>query len=142
MDPVVIGSQVAIPSGSTIHGHVTDVSPGTKGLKVSEKGGTVTLSFDRVTTPQGYSTPVSASLTSIAKSGGKTAGIIGGSAAGGALLGKILGGSTKDAAVGAVLGGGIGTAIAAGTRGKELEIPAGTHLTLTVDQTVTMADRS
>ena len=140
--PVFVGDRLAIPTGSTIRGRVTDVVAGTKGLKVSEKGGAVGLSFDRVTTPEGHSTSMSASLASIASSTGKTAGIIGGSAAGGALLGKILGGSTKDAAIGAVVGGGIGTGIAAGTKGKELKISAGTPLALVLDQALTMTDRS
>jgi len=140
--PVLAGGRVAIPEGSTIYGQVTEVAPAKKGLKISEKGGAVALSFSKVTTPQGYSTPLSASVVSVASSSGKTAGIIGGSAAGGALLGKILGGSTKDAALGAVLGGGIGTGIAAGTKGKELVIPAGTHLVITLDQPLTIADRS
>ncbi|HKQ98245.1 MAG TPA: hypothetical protein VJV75_10250 [Candidatus Polarisedimenticolia bacterium] len=139
---IVVGNRVAIPAGSTIRGAVTQVLPGTKGLHVSEKGGAVVLSFDRVTTPQGDSEAMNASLTSMAKSGGKTAGIIAGSAAGGALLGKILGGDTKDAAIGAVVGGGIGTAIAAGTKGKELKIPAGTDLTLTLDEPLKIVDRS
>lgn len=141
-DPIVVGNRVAIPAGSTIHGQVTQVTQGTKGLKVSEKGGAVVLSFDRVTTPHGDTEQMTASLTSMAESGGKTAGIIGGSAAGGALLGKILGGSTKDAALGAVLGGGIGTGIAAGTKGKALKIPAGTDLTLTLDEPLRMVDRT
>ncbi|HEV8337158.1 MAG TPA: hypothetical protein VGR67_12135 [Candidatus Polarisedimenticolia bacterium] len=140
--PVLAGGRIAIPEGSTIYGRVTDVAPAKKGLKISEKGGAMALSFNKVRTPQGYSTPLSASLVSVASSTGKTAGIIGGSAAGGALLGKILGGSTKDAAVGAVLGGGIGTGIAAGTKGKELVIPAGTHLVITLDESLTIADRS
>jgi len=140
--PVVVGDRVAIPAGSTIHGSVTGVSPANKGLDISEKGGAVVLSFNEVTTPQGYSTPMSASLSRFAKSAGKTAAIIGGSAAGGALLGKILGGSTQDIAAGAVVGGGIGTGIAAGTKGKALVIPAGTDLALTLDQPLTIADRS
>ncbi len=140
--PVLVGNNIAIPEGSTIRGEVTSVDPATKGLKISEKGGSLVLSFDSVTPRGGGSTPLSASLSSFAKSGGKTAGIIGGSAAGGALLGKILGGSTKDAAVGAVVGGGIGTGIAAGTKGKEVVIPADTHLILTLDQSLTLTDRS
>jgi len=138
---ILVGGKVAVPAGSTIRGRVAEVIPGTKGMKISEKGGSVVLAFDRVTTPRGDSEPLSASLTSMASSTGKTAGIIGGSAAGGALLGKILGGGTKDAAIGAVVGGGIGTAIAAGTKGKELKIPAGTDLTLTLDQPLKMVDR-
>ena len=139
---VLVGNRIAIPAGSTIQGQVTGVGPASKGLNVSEKGGSVVLSFDKVTTPRGDSSNMSGSLTSIASSKGKTAGIIGGSAAGGALLGKILGGSTKDAVVGAVVGGGIGTGIAAGTKGKKLEIPAGTALAFTLDQSLNIADRT
>jgi hypothetical protein len=138
---VVVGDRVAIPMGSTIQGRVTEVLPGTKGLDISEKGGAVVLSFHELTTPQGDSTPISASISRMAKSKGKTAGIIAGSAAGGAILGKILGDSSKDVALGAVVGGGIGTAIAAGTKGKALNIPAGTELTMLLDQTVTIAAR-
>jgi hypothetical protein len=140
--PVMVGDRVAIPTGSTISGHVTGVSPATKGLDISEKGGAVALSFNKVTTPQGFSTSMSASLVRVAKSTGKTIGIIGGSAAGGAVIGRILGHTTKDTAIGAVLGGGIGTGIAAGTKGKELVIPAGTDLALTLDQALIIADRS
>ncbi len=139
---VLVGDEVAIPSGSTIHGQVTSVEAATKGLKVGEKGGTVVLAFTKVTTPNGTSSPLSASITSEAKSGGKTAGIIGGSAAGGAILGKILGGHTKDAAIGAVVGTGIGTGIAAGTKGKEVVLPAGTELLIALDQPLTIAGRS
>ncbi len=137
-DPVVAGNRVAIPPGSIVHGQVSQVVPARKGLK--EKEGHLALSFDKIVTPAGFSAPMSAGITGIApKSAGKTAGIIGGSAAGGAILGKILGGSTKDAAVGAVVGGAIGTGIAAGTRGKEAVIPAGSRLTIALDQPLTIA---
>jgi len=139
---IVVGDQVAIPAGSTIFGRLTGVDPATKGLKVSEKGGSLVFAFTKVTTPGGFSSPMSGSLTSVASSKGKTAGIIGGSAAGGAILGKIIGGHTKDAAIGAVVGGGIGTGIAAGTKGKEVVLPAGTDLAITLDQPLTVAQRS
>ena len=139
---IVIGDRVAIPAGSTVHGQVTGVDPAKKGLKISEKGGAVALEFNRVTTPGGDSVPMSGSLTSVASSKGKTAGIIGGSVAGGAILGKIIGGHTKDAAIGAVIGGGIGTGIAAGTKGKEVVLPAGTDLAITLDKPLTIAQRS
>jgi hypothetical protein len=140
--PIVIGDQVAIPAGSTVHGQVTNVDSATKGLKVSEKGGSVVLSFTKVTTPAGESSPMSGSLTRMASSKGKTAGIIGGSAAGGALLGRLLGGHTKDAAIGAALGAGIGTGVAAGTKGVEVVIPEGTELAITLDQPMTIVKRS
>lgn len=139
---IVVGDRVAIPTGSTVYGRVTGVNPATKGLDLSEKGGAVALAFTSITTPGGDSSSMSGRLTSVASSKGKTAGIIGGSAAGGAILGKVLGGGTKDAAIGAVLGGGIGTGIAAGTKGSELAIPAGTDLAITLDEPLTIAQRS
>lgn len=139
---VIVGDQVAIPSGSTFFGHVTGVDPATKGLKISDKGGGIVLSFTKLTTPNGSSSSMSGSLTSAASSSAKTAEIIGGSAAGGAILGKILGGHTKDAAIGAVVGGGIGTGIAAGTKGKELVIPAGAAVAVTLNQPLAMDVRS
>ena len=142
MAPVVVGDRVAIPQGSTISGRVTDVFAGKKGLKIGEKGGSVFLSFDQVITPQGTSAPMLASISSIARSKGKTGKIIGGSAAGGALLGKILGSNDEDVAIGAAVGGAIGTGIAAGTKGTELQLPAGTALTMTLDQAMTIATRS
>jgi hypothetical protein len=83
-----------------------------------------------------------ASISSIARSKGKTGKIIGGSAAGGALLGKVLGSNDEDIAVGAAVGGAIGTGIAAGTKGTELQLPAGTTLTMTLDQEMTIAART
>jgi len=137
-DPVVVGNRVAVPEGSTIHGQVSDVIPARKGLK--EKGGAITLAFDKVVTPAGFSAPMSASVSSVApKSTKRTAGIIGGSAAGGALLGRIVGKDTKGALVGAVVGGAVGTAIAAGTKGKEVEVPAESRLTIALDQPLTIA---
>ena len=134
-DPVVAGDRVALPAGSVVHGHVNDAVPARKGL--SQKGGSLGLSFDRVVTPSGMGTPMTATLSSIApKSTKKTAGAIGGGAAGGALLGKLLGKSNKDAAVGALIGGALGTGIAAGTKGEDVEFPAGSPLTIKLDRSL------
>ena len=132
VDPILSGDRVALPEGSTVQGQITEVVPAKKGLK--ESGGMLGLSFDRVTTPAGVSAQMSASLTQQAKSTAKKGGTIGGAAAGGAILGKVLGGDTKDAAIGAVVGGAIGTGIAAGTKGTEMKIKAGTEVTITLDQ--------
>jgi hypothetical protein len=132
VDPVVVGDRVALPAGAALRGTVTDVIPAKKGMK--ESGGSLTLSFDHVTTGSGQSVPVNASISEVAKSTKKKAGTIGGAAAGGALLGKVLGGSTKDAALGAVVGGAIGTGVAAGTKGTEMKIEAGTELTISLQE--------
>ena len=120
---ILVGDRVAIPAGSTIQGHVTAVDPATKGPEISEKGGALELVFTEVTTPVGDSATMSSSLTSLASSKGETAGI-----------GKIIGGHTKDAA--------IGTGIAAGSMGNDVLIPAGSALAITLDQPLTIAQRS
>jgi len=52
---------------------------------------------------------------------------IGGGAAAGAVIGGILGGG-DGAAKGAAIGGGAGTGVVLSTRGKEVTLPAGTHV--------------
>jgi len=136
VEAVIVGDRVVLPEGSTIEGTLTSVVPAKKGIK--ESGGAMTLSFDRITTPSGNSAAMAASFAQQAKSTGKKAGTIGGSAAGGALLGKVLGGSTKDAAIGAVVGGAIGTGVAAGTKGSELKLEAGTPMTITLEKPITL----
>jgi hypothetical protein len=86
-------------------------------MSSSAKGGFVVLTFDKVTTPEGFTETLAASLTSLAGPDGKIAGIVGGSAA-----------------------GVVGITVSAGIRGKELRIPAGTALVLTLDQPLEMAD--
>ena len=136
LEPVVVGDRVALAAGSTIEGTVTDVVPASKGIK--DSGGSLTLNFEKITTPTGETASMLASFSQVAKSTKKKAATIGGAAAGGALLGKILGGSTKDAAVGAVVGGAIGTGVAAGTKGTEMKIEAGTEFNITLDQPLTV----
>ena len=136
LEPVTVGDRVALAAGSTIEGTVTDVISAKKGIK--DSGGSLTLTFEKITTPSGESAAMSAAVSKVAKSTKKKAGTIGGAAAGGALLGKILGGSTKDAAVGAVVGGAIGTGVAAGTKGTEMKIAAGSEMTITLDQPLTL----
>jgi hypothetical protein len=137
---VTSGNRVPIPAGSRIHGAVSDATPAHKGLK--DKGGSITLTFDRLLAPGGSGSPLAASFTKAgASGGGKTAGAIGGGAAGGALLGKVLGKRSKDAAIGSVLGAAIGTGVAAGTRGEDVTLAAGSSLTLVLDQPLTLSVR-
>jgi hypothetical protein len=113
---IEVDGRVVIPAGSIVRGRLTQVIPGT-GMSSSAKGGFVVLTFDKVTTPEGFTETLAASLTSLAGPDGKIAGIVGGSAA-----------------------GVVGITVSAGIRGKELRIPAGTALVLTLDQPLEMAD--
>jgi hypothetical protein len=135
---VVIGDRVVIPAGSSVQGHVSEAVAAKKGL--SDKGGSLSLSFDKVVTPSGAAAPMSAVLTSAApKSTKKNAAMIGGGAAGGALLGKVFGGKTKDAVLGSLVGAAAGTGIAAGTKGQDVEMSAGSPLTIKLDQPIVLS---
>ena len=56
---------------------------------------------------------------------------IGAPAAVGAVVGGILGGK-KGAIIGTVIGGGAGTAVVLTTTGKEVSLPSGTEVTMTL----------
>ena len=65
---------------------------------------------------------------------------IGAPAAGGAIIGGLLGGK-KGAAIGAATGGGAGTAVVLSTRGKEVQVPKGTALTVKLSEPITVRVR-
>ena len=66
---------------------------------------------------------------------GKDAAKIAVPAGAGAIIGGIIGGG-KGAAIGATIGGGGGTAVVLTTRGPQIRVPAGTALSLPLDQEV------
>ena len=70
---------------------------------------------------------------------GKDAEIIVGSGVGGAILGKVIGKSGKATAIGGVLGAATGIGVAAMQKGYEVKLPAGTKLTIVLDNPVQVA---
>ena len=138
--PVLDGGRVVVPAGSTLHGRVSAVLPAKRGL--GDKAGSLSLAFDRLRTPDGAESPLSATVTREgASSGGRTAGTIGGGAAGGAVLGKILGRSSKNTVKGSILGAAIGTGVAAGTRGHDVDLAAGDPMTIRLNLPLTRTIR-
>jgi hypothetical protein len=129
---VVQDGIAVIPAGSVVVGSVTEAVPlGKIGGKAK-----LSLAFNKLELTSGRSAPISASFAETGKSEtGKDAATIGGAAAGGAILGRILSkhDKGKGTVLGAVVGGAVGTAVAAKTKGQEVEIPAGTPITLTLD---------
>jgi hypothetical protein len=125
--------KTAIPSGSKLHGQVTDIDEPHR----SEGKAHMTLSFDKVVTPDGRSYAlVTAPLAFEAKGdkisdeakvgiGGAIGGVVG------ALTSK---NKTKGAVVGAAAGAVAGGAIAVATKGKQLELAPGQALTVEVTQ--------
>ena len=132
-DLVVNGKTVA-KAGALVQGSVTEVVSGSRTI-----GGkpTLTLDFDSITS-EGGDRPMNARVTQVADKSdkaGDTAKIAGGAAAGGVVGHQI---SHKNGAIiGAILGAAAGTAAAKNT-GKEVVLPAGTVVGLTLDSPVTV----
>lgn len=135
-EDVVVDQKVLIPAGSTVSGQVVAAR------KLKAIGGRALLRvvFESVDLPEGDAA-IHASWGREGKSETKKdVATIGGATAGGALLGRVL---SKDheargTAVGAIVGGAAGTAIAAGTKGEEVVLPAGAQLALRLDAPVTV----
>jgi hypothetical protein len=130
---VMFDGMAVIPAGSVITGTVTEA------VSLKKIGGKAKLSLDftRVDLPSGGTALVHASMTHLGKSEtAKDAATIGGAAAGGAILGRVLSKNDRDkgTVLGALAGAAAGTVIAAKTAGQEIEIPAGTESTLTLDR--------
>lgn len=140
-DPVVarvtrdvrVGDRVAIPAGSRLHGEVTMVE---RGGRVRERA-RLGVRFTSVVLADGTRVPVETEtiFREGDAPGGESAAKIGGGAIGGAIIGGILGGA-KGAAIGSAVGAGGGTAaVMAGGR-NAATLPAGTPVTVRVEDPV------
>lgn len=138
---VMEDGEVAIPAGSEILGEVMEAVP------LGRVGGQakLELKFTDLVLPSGSSVPIDASFVQQGKSEtGRDAATIGGGAAAGAILGRILnkGHRSKGAVIGAVIGAAAGTVIASRTPGEEVVFPAGSVVTLKLDDSVRVKVRS
>lgn len=124
---VVDGTTVA-PVGSRVKGDVTSAQPSPKKGKAS-----VAFRFRTLVVP-GHDAPYSivAGVSRVAPSEKKDDVVtIGAPAATGAIVGGIIGGK-KGAVIGAVVGAGAGTAVVLTTAGKDISLPSGTEVTMTL----------
>lgn len=129
--PVVIDGVTAVPTGSEIIGAVSDVK---ESGRVKGKA-SIGFRFDRMVVRGDTHQIQTAAVTQDAqdkktddvKKGGIGAGL-------GAVVGGIAGGGT-GAAIGAVAGG---TGAVLGTKGREVEIPAGTVVNVLLQTPVTL----
>jgi hypothetical protein len=126
---------VVIPAGAKVTLTVT-------ALKVSEnKGdttGTLTLKPTAISI-NGASQPLPASISGVhtklegRKTNAGDIAKVGAGTAVGAILGRVIGGSTKGAVIGGVIGGAVGTQRAIETKDRDVVVPAGSTVTLTLD---------
>ncbi len=128
--------RVVIPAGSQVTLKIT-------AIKVSENksDSTGTLTIDPTSVSiSGTPHPISASITGVTTKleGRKTnAGDIAKVGVGtgvGAVVGRVIGGSTKGAIIGGVIGGAVGAQRAVETKDRDVVLPQGTTVTITLDQ--------
>lgn len=137
------GSTIA-PAGALIHGEIAELTRASRS-RAEEDRASVKLAFTSVETVAGEKT-LAATVTNVEslKAGSTTkrdALVIAGSAAAGAILGKVAGHDTKDAMIGGLAGAVVGTGVVMAQKGHELEIPAGSKVSLRSDQPITIVAR-
>jgi len=132
---VRVDGRVAIPAGAIVQGSVTEVD---KGGKVRERA-RLAVRFHTVVLADG--TRLNIRTDAIAREGqspsGESTAKIGGAAAGGAILGAILGGG-KGAAIGGAIGAAGGTAATMAGGRNAAVLPAGTTLSVRIQQPVSV----
>ncbi len=132
---VRIGNRVAIPAGSTVQGSVMEVERGGKVRDRARLG----IRFHTVVLADG--TKLNIRTDSVVREGTSPAkestAKIGGAAAGGAILGAILGGG-KGAVLGGTIGAAGGTAATMAGQRSPAILPAGSTVSVRVQQPVTV----
>jgi hypothetical protein len=127
--------RVVIPAGSQVTLQVTAIK---ESENKGDTTGTLTLKPTSIAI-NGVSKPLPASISGVTTKleGRKTnAGDIAKVGAGtgvGAVVGRVIGGSTKGAIIGGIIGGAVGTQRAIETKDRDVVVPQGTTVTLTLD---------
>jgi hypothetical protein len=131
---VVIDERTVLPAGTGVRGVVTSVA---RSAKVKGRASLafrfVSLSHDDET----YDIRTSSVSRQAEGTKRKDATKIGIGAGAGAIIGGIVGGG-KGAAVGTAVGAGTGTGVVLATRGEEVRLAAGTPVTVTLTEPLTV----
>jgi hypothetical protein len=132
---VLVGDRVAIPAGALVQGSVMEVE---RGGKVKERA-KLGIRFHTVVLADG--TRLNIKTDSVVREGPspskESAAKIGGAAAGGAILGAILGGG-KGAVIGGSIGAAGGTAATMAGSRQPAVLPAGSTVSVRVQQPVSV----
>jgi hypothetical protein len=127
--------RVVIPAGSQVTLQVTAIK---ESENKGDTTGTLTLKPTNIAI-NGVSKPLPASISGVTTKleGRKTnAGDIAKVGVGtgvGAVVGRVIGGSSKGAIIGGIIGGAVGTQRAVETKDRDVVLPQGTSVTLTLD---------
>lgn len=129
--PLQSGDRLVAPAGARVSGTVTEVVSGSKQIGAVPALG---LHFDQLELADGRQVAIRGELQQLGKSekGTDAAKIIGGAAAG-AVIGHQIKHGTKGQVIGGILGGAAGAVVAKNT-GAEVQLPAGSELTIALEQ--------
>lgn len=147
--PVFLGERMVIPKGSQVTGSISRIiRPGRfKGKAV------MNVLFQSINIPGRGQLPIVASLARVNSEGVggvRSEGTVEGEGSEGSDIGKVmmpglvgagigtLAGGGKGAALGGGIGAAIGLATVLATRGKEIEVPRGSTLDITLDKPLTI----
>jgi hypothetical protein len=128
--------RVVIPAGSQVTLQVTAIK---ESENKGDTTGTLTLKPTSIAI-NGVSKPLTASISGVTtklEGRGTNAGDIakvGAGTAAGAIVGRVIGGSSKGAIIGGIIGGAVGTQRAVETKDRDVVLPQGTSVTLTLDE--------
>ena len=129
------------PAGSKVTLQVTAIKPSDS---KSDTTGTLTLKPVSVVV-NGKTQPITASISGVRTklvgrgTDANDVAKVGAGTAAGAVVGRVLGGSTKGAIIGGIIGGAVGAQRAVQTKDRDVTLPAGTGLTVTLDSKYTAA---
>jgi hypothetical protein len=131
---LVVGGKTVVPAGSEVGGTVLEAS---QSGRVKGRA-SLAIRFDRLRVGSELHTIRTAQIAREAEpTKGDDAEKVGIGAGAGALVGAIAGGK-KGALIGTAVGAGAGTGVVLATRGEEVRLSAGTTVTTTLQQPVTI----
>ena len=131
--------RVVIPAGSTVNLTITSIR---ESENKSDNTGTLTLAAASVEI-NGVTSDLNGNVTGLAtelRDRGTNVGDVakvGGGAAAGAVVGRVLGGGSKGAIIGGVIGGAVGAQRANETQDRDVILPSGSTVVITLDNTFT-----
>lgn len=132
--PLSINGEVAVPSGSSVQGHLVEVKSAGKFAGQSS----VVMQLDSITSGgTTYNIQTDQYSKQGSSRGKNTATKVGAGAGIGALIGALAGGG-KGAAIGAAAGGGLGAGAQAVSKSQQIKFPSETVLSFTLQAPVTV----
>jgi hypothetical protein len=132
--------RVVIPAGSRVTLTITEIH---ESENKGDKTGKLTLTPTEVAIG-GKSYPIVASAEALdrqlqdRKTNAGDVAKVGAGAAAGAIVGRVIGGNTKGAVIGGIIGGAVGTQRAIETQDRDVVVPAGSRIQLTLQSGLTI----